>query len=352
MAENLPSIADNFYTSLIRPLLFRLPPEKAQAVADFFLQQEIIWKFLSPLMNFHNENLKTQLAGWELANPVGLAAGYDKDCRFLPSLAALGFGYVTGGTVTGSPRRGNPHPRLLRITEQNGLINALGFPNKGLDQIQMRLTSHFPSKKTPKVISVSGNSIDEIVRCHRSIEPLADGIEVNISSPNTSGLKIFHKSETLSALLGQINDKRNKPLFVKLPPFGYSNTGSEKGLGSDRIAELIKVCISAGVEALTVSNTWPVKDKRLSVKTGGISGKPIFQDMLKMVQDVKIEVGNRASINACGGIFTGQDAWEAIQAGATSVQLLTGLIYRGPGIVKQINHELLQSMGYQKDSTH
>ena len=221
-----------------------------------------------------------------------------------------------------------------------------------MDQIQRRLTSHSPFKKTPKVISVSGNSIDEIIRCHRSIEPLADGIEVNISSPNTSGLKIFHKNETLSDLLEQINDKRNKPLFVKLPPFGSSSTGSEGGLDSDRILGLIKVCISAGVEALTVSNTWPVKDKRLSVRTGGISGKPIYQDMLKMVQDVKREIGNRASINACGGIFTGKDAWEAIQAGATSVQLLTGLIYRGPGIVKQINSELLQNMGYNLDSTH
>ena len=335
----------NAYRLLLRPLLFRLPPETAQALADFVLQRGWLWRAVSPALRVRDPRLKTRLAGLELENPVGLAAGYDKDCRFLPSIAALGFGYITGGTVTETPRDGNPRPRVLRAVKELGLINALGFPGKGLDLATRRLQDSRRSAGTPRVISVSGTTVDEIVRCHRRMEPLADAVEMNISSPNTAGLRVFQEVGALTDLLTRINDGRQKPLFVKMPPYTDPDAGpASEAESRDRVLSLVRVCVAEGVEALTVSNTRPVEDARLAVGVGGLSGKPIFQDMLRMVREIKREIGDRAAINACGGIFTGGDAWEALQAGATTVQLLTGLIYRGPGIARRINLELLRQM--------
>ena len=344
-ADDLLTLDPDAYRLLLRPLLFRLPPETAQALADFVLQREWLWRAVSPALRLRNPRLKTHLAGIELENPVGLAAGYDKDCRFLPSMAALGFGYVTGGTVTEAPRDGNSRPRVLRVVRERGLINALGFPGKGLDATSRRLQHSRRSARTPRVISVSGTTADEIVRCHHRLEPFAAAIEINISSPNTAGLRVFQEADALSDLLGRVNDERRKPLFVKMPPYADPDSGvASEAESRDNVLGLVRACVSEGVEALTISNTRPVEDARLAVGAGGLSGKPIFEDMLRMVREVKGEVGDRAAINACGGIFTGYDAWEALRAGATTVQLLTGLIYRGPGIVKRINRELLKQM--------
>lgn len=333
------------YRLLIRPLLFRLPPETAQALADSILKRGRLWRGISPLLRLRDARLRTRLAGLTLQNPVGLAAGYDKDCQFLSSLAALGFGYITAGTVTESPRAGNPRPRVLRDVRRQGLINALGFPSKGLDFAERKLQEARLSGETPTVVSVSGVTVEEIALCHHRLEPLADAVELNISSPNTAGLKVFQEAGALKDLLGRVNEKRQKPLFLKLPPYPDRDEAGQPGAESrDRVLDMVRVCMDEGADALTVSNTRPVQDPRLAVGSGGLSGKPLFRDMLRMVRDVKDEVGDRVAINACGGIFTGEDAWEALQAGAATVQLLTGLIYRGPGVVKRINRELLTLM--------
>ena len=167
-------------------------------------------------------------------------------------------------------------------------------------------------------------------------------VEVNISSPNTLGLRIFQQPEPLRQLLVSINENRSRPLFIKLPPYLVTpSIGSEQ---KDMVLRLVDVCVEQGVEAVTVSNTWPVRDSRLAVGTGGLSGKPVFSDMLQMVADIRAEAGTGLAINACGGIFTGEDALAAIQAGATTVQILTSLVYRGPGIVRRINEQMLNLM--------
>ena len=143
------------YRALIRPLLFRLPPETAQRVADAALKLTPVWRALGPLLEYAHPSLTTTLAGLELRNPGGLAAGYDKNCEFLPSLAALGFGYVTGGTVTPAARQGNPRPRIVRYREQESLVNALGFPGQGLDRAVARLQAVGGSSSAPVVASVS-----------------------------------------------------------------------------------------------------------------------------------------------------------------------------------------------------
>jgi dihydroorotate dehydrogenase len=187
------------------------------------------------------------------------------------------------------------------------------------------------------IVSVSGMTADEIVRCHRRLEPLVDAVELNISSPNTAGLRAFHRPQALADLLNAVNQKRDRPLFVKLP-------APAAGEDADTPLELAEACVANRVEGLTVANTRPAEDGRLATGAGGLSGKLVYDDMLRLVSKVRARVGHGVAINACGGIFTGDDAWRALRAGATTVQLLTGLVYRGPSIAKKVNRELLAIM--------
>ena len=323
------------YERFVRPLLFALPPERAQAVAEFALKRPVIWRALSPAFQTRTCGPQVELAGLSLANPIGLAAGYDKNCELLPSLAALGFGYITAGTVTVLPQPGNPKPRVFRHPREESLVNALGFPSRGLEFVADRLDRGRASRgAVPLVVSVSGVSVDAIVRCHRRLEPLADAIEINISSPNTAGLRVFQESAALSELLQEVNRNRSKPLFVKLPPYAHEEAARDRAIG------LARACVDNDAGALTIANTRPYRDPRLAVGSGGLSGRPLLEDTLRMVADIGAEFAGSMPINACGGISTGDDALRALDAGAATVQLLTGLIYRGPGVAKQINREL------------
>ena len=342
----MPTIAMDGYRLLLRPLLFRLPPEAAHKAANLALKRQFVWRAVSPALRVRDARLNVDLCGRRLENPVGLAAGYDKNCELLPSLAALGFGYLICGTVTFSPLPGHPKPRLFRNTREQSLVNAMGFPNKGLEHAAHQLElARGRVRGTPVVVSVSGTILDDVVRCHRRVEPLADAIELDISSPNTAGLRIFHEAPVLAELIGRINDARAKPLIVKLPPYPLPDPEDpSKDKSREGVMALVKVCLEGSVDSVTIANTRPTMDSRLSTGVGGLSGRPVFSDMLRMVADIKAEAGDRIAINACGGIFTGEDAWKALKAGATTVQLYTGLIYRGPAVVKQINRELLAIM--------
>ena len=334
------------YRLLIRPLLFSLPPETAQRAAEFVLKRGLLWRGLAPALRVRDSRLPVTLCGLKLDNPVGLAAGYDKDCELIPGMSALGFGYIAVGTVTESPRPGNPRPRVHRYTKEQSLINALGFPSKGLDHSARQLErAQKLRSRPPIVVSVSGVTVEEMVRCHRVLEPLADAIELNISSPNTSGLRVFQEPRALAGLLGRVSEDRKKPLFVKLPPYEPAQDGSSTdNEGSERVTNLVRVCLEQGVDALTVANSWPAEEPKLASSRGGVSGKLVFPNMLRMVAEIKSEVGSRMAINASGGVFSGEDAWRTLQAGATTVQVLTALVYRGPSLVKAINRELLNIM--------
>ena len=334
------------YRLLIRPLLFRLPAETAQHAAEVALRRGRAWRALSPAFKVQDRRLSVSLAGLDLDNCIGIAAGFDKDCRVLPSLASLGFGYLVCGTVTEAPRPGNPKPRLLRLAKEESLVNSMGFPSRGLDHAARRLEMTRHRVGVAKVaISISGTSPDEIVRCHRMLAPLADAVELNISSPNTAGLRVFHEPLALRALLGRLNDMRSTPLMVKLPPYsGPDGAGARSEGEKDGVMSLVRVCVETGVEALTVANSRPVLDPGLAAGTGGLSGRAIFPAMLELVSDVHSEAGGRLDINACGGIFSGEDAWKALKAGATTVQIYTSLAYRGPAVVRYMKREMLAAM--------
>ena len=331
------------YRRMVRPLLFRLPPEAAQRAADLALGWEGVWTTLASGLRVDAPRLETEWCGMKLQNPVGLAAGFDKDCRRLPSLAALGFGYVVCGTVTLGPRSGNPKPRMVRLTAEESLLNAMGFPSKGLDTAAAHIE---PARNrmsgTPLVASISGTEADDVVRCHRRLDRLTDAIEVNISSPNTAGLRVFHQHHPLRELLDTINESRRGRLLIKLPPYSSPNPTQQD---RERTAALVGACLEAGVDGLTVANSRPVTDSRLATGSGGLSGRSIFPTTVTMVRDVRAQAGSGIAINACGGISSGADAWEALQAGADTLQLYTGLLYEGPGLVKRINNELLRLMG-------
>ena len=326
-----------FYRRVARPLLFGLPAETTQKLAEHALRIEPAWTALPGASRRDDPRLRKQWCGIELGNPVGLAAGFDKDCRLLPSLATWGFGYMIAGTVTLGPRPGNPKPRLFRQVGDESLTNALGFPGRGLEAAASELArARDRTGGVPVAVSISGTSVDDVATCHRTLEPLVGAVEVNISSPNTAGLRVFHEGRALAELLGRLNDGRAKPLMVKLPPYP-----EEDGPGAEAVLSLARACRAAGADGLTAGNSRPTEDSRLAVGRGGLSGRPVYSRMLDLVRDLRSEVGTGMAINACGGIFTGGHAQEALDAGADTVQVYTGLVYRGPSAVRSIKAEML-----------
>lgn len=283
-------------------MIHSLPPEPTHAAALFALRHRHLWRAVTPLLRVDAPRMHTTLAGIPFRNPIGLAAGYDKNAECPPALAALGFGYVTCGTVTASPRPGNPKPRMLRRRRDKALVNSLGFPNKGLEHAARLIERALPRMEdTPIMASISGDTPDDIALCHARLQPLVAAIELNISSPNTRGLQAFQRPDALSQLLDRLNHDRGKPLFVKLPR--YVHPPSTDDARREDILALTRVCQEHDVDALTVANTLPVSDSSLAAGTGGLSGKPLLPSTLRIIADIRADVGHGIAINASGGIF-------------------------------------------------
>jgi dihydroorotate dehydrogenase len=314
--------------------MFCAPPETAHEIAKWFFKRRILWGLASRRLCVRDSRLQVKLGKFTLPNPVGLAAGFDKNCEMAESLFRIGFGYLTLGTVTLNPREGNPKPRIWR-RPPNALVNSMGLPNKGARAI---VTSDARTRPEygPVVVSISGLSVEEFVECFRLVELFADGVELNISTPNTAGVRAFQNPDTLDVLLKSIEETKtsDKPIWVKLPPHFDPE-------GRENVHRLIDACVKSKVQGLTCANTKLVNEPRASIGTGGLSGPPIFDDMLRIIVDTYHYTDGQIPLNACGGISSGADAWRALRAGASSVQLYTALVYHGPGIVSRINRELL-----------
>ena len=323
----------SIYTNFIRPLLFTLPPERAQNLAEAVLGIKPAWKTLRPFLQLDDERLHNDVGGIHLPNPIGLAAGYDKDCRLLDSLSNLGFGYIVAGTVVARSRPGNPRPRIVRNPSEKSLVNSLGFPSQGLEAAADRLRRS-SNRGVPLLASISGLSVEEFAHCYRRLQPLASGIELNISSPNTEGIRIFQEPQHLEELLSTLRPLKEKPVFLKLSPY-FDETQRAHTIG------LVDLCLKYALDGITAANTRLVEDDRLARGWGGLSGRPLYPHMLRMVGEIRRHTGDDFVINACGGISSGEDALSALQAGANTVQLFTGFIYQGPGLMRQINQYLL-----------
>ncbi len=331
----------SLYKTVVKPALFLTSPETAHGIAKRFFKRSLIWKMFEWRLRVRDDRLHVKVGDLKLPNPVGLAAGFDKNCEISTALLCMGFGYLTLGTVTRNPQEGNPKPRMWRYP-QRSLVNSMGLPNEGAQKIAANLSKH-KATPGPIIVSISGLSIEEFVECYREIEPKADGIELNISSPNTAGVRIFQEPNVLRKLLEAISKVRNvgKPVWVKIPPY-FDDKEREN------VHNLIEVCVEALVDGVTATNTKRINEPRASIGTGGLSGPLIFQDMLRIVADVYNHTGGKMPINACGGISSGLDAWRAFEAGASSVQLYTALVYEGPGVVAKINRELLRMLESSK----
>ena len=312
------------YRRLARPVFFALPPEGAHHLALGLLRLPLPWERIGGVEQA--EQLRTDLAGIPLRNPLGLAAGFDKSSRLVTALGELGFGYVVTGTVTRDARRGNPKPRIVRHPERRAIVNSMGLPNRGAAYAARRLMK---SKRTaPVLVSIADEEVDDVVAVHTLLEPLADGIELNVSSPNAPWRKSRDNVEHLRRLLEALGPRRRKPLFVKLPPL---RTDEER----ERTLAMVKIVADAGMQGLTCSNTIPVEEPLVRKGSGGLSGEPLFADTVRIVREVR-EAAPSLVVNACGGIFTAEDAAACLNAGATTVQIYTGMIYRGPQIVREI----------------
>ena len=323
------------------PLLRLLPPETAHRLAV----RALAWG-LAPLPKRRDfALLKTRLWGRDFASPIGLAAGFDKDAEVIDGLLALGFDFVEAGTVTPLPQKGNPKPRLFRLTEDRALINRLGFNSGGLDAFAARLAGRRRRGWVGVNIGVNKDSADPIADYVAGLEALHDRaayIAVNVSSPNTPGLREFQMRDALATLVRTLmetrakltpEDRRPLPLLIKIAP----------DLDESAIADIAVVALELGLDGMIISNTTiargglesPQKDE-----AGGLSGAPLFARSTSLLAAMFRVTEGRVPLIGVGGVASGADAYAKIRAGASLVQLYTALIYHGPGLVDSIKADL------------
>ena len=344
------------YRSLVRPLLFGLPPETAHELALHSLSRlplSLVKKFAGGYEP--GEALGVKRFGLSFRNAVGLAAGFDKNGIALPALAALGFGFIEAGTVTLHPQPGNPRPRLFRLPKDHALINRAGFNNAGAAAFVKRVERERPDCVLG--VSIGKSKITPLEQANEDylssfelVYPVADYVAVNVSSPNTPQLRELQQSEQLSSLLTELQEfngalqevhKRAQPmpLLVKLSP----------DLSREQLEGVADVLVRLRVDGIIATNTTITREHLATDRKeiaacgeGGLSGRPLGQKSTRMVADLFNLTKGTVPIVGVGGIFTAEDAWEKIAAGASLVQLYTGFIYRGPSVVREINEGLEQ----------
>ncbi len=283
--------------------------------------------------------LAIRVAGLDFPNPVGLAAGFDKDAEVFPQMLGFGFGFVEVGTLTPRPQTGNPRPRLFRLTEDHAVINRMGFNNRGLEAAKQRLERRRRRGIVGVNIGANKDSADRIadyVAGVRTMAPIADYLTVNVSSPNTPGLRGLQGKGALEALLAAVMAARGAsgpPVFLKIAP----------DLDRAAVDDVVEVVTAASVDGLIVANTTvsrPSLRSRWRDEAGGLSGSPLKALALERLRDVHKATGGKLPLIAAGGIASGADAYERIRAGASLVQLYSALVYEGPGLARRICREL------------
>ena len=326
--------------SNLRSLIFKLDPETAHNFAIKSLKFNFVPNVLEEDKN--NPLFKTILFNKDLENPIGMAAGFDKNAEVYNSLFKLGFGFVEVGTITPLKQYGNPKPRVFRLVEDEALINRLGFNNLGSKNVLDRIRSN---KQTGLLgINIgpnkdSDNRLEDYANCFRSFHDVADYITINISSPNTEDLRNFHDQIKLNELLESIyKEKKNLgskiPIAVKISP----------DIDDKEIKKITEVLLSNNIEAVIISNTSDSSRNKLNDiqkhQKGGLSGKPIEENSTKLVNKFYKLLNGKIKIIGCGGVDSGKGAYEKFLAGADYVQLYTGMVFRGPNIVNMIKKEL------------
>ncbi len=350
------------YHLLIKPFLFLLQPEKAHHFTLKMLKLILAipgFRFLfKKLFAFQNPLLKTELLGLTFNNPVGLAAGFDKDGKHYRTMASLGFGYIEIGTVTPKAQIGNPQPRMFRLKSDQAVINRMGFNNEGVDAMVKRL------KDKPIEGLIIGGNIgknkitpnEEAFRdyeiCFEKLFPYVNYFVVNVSSPNTPGLRDLQEKEPLTRLLQGIqvlNNKKDKPkpVLLKIAP----------DLTDGQLDDIIGIVQDTQIAGLIATNTTidrsnlqTSKEQIDKIGNGGLSGKPLTQRSTEVIRYLHQKSKGAFPIIAVGGIHSPQTAWEKLEAGASLIQIYTGLVYEGPFLIKKINKYILEKKKYKENS--
>ena len=352
------------YRSLLRPILFRLPPETAHELALHSLS-------FAPALSkrllghrFVRQNFgELRRFGLMFSNPVGLAAGFDKDGVALEGLAALGFGFIEAGTVTYHSQPGNERPRLFRLPEDKALINRAGFNNEGAAALAQRLSQGRPDCVVGVSVGKSRvapleDAVDDYLKSFELVHPVADYVAINVSSPNTPRLRELQRAEQLETLLAALEERNRElsersgraqpiPLLVKISP----------DLDEQALETIVEVARQTSIAGIIATNTTiernGLKTPEQQVRAcgaGGLSGTPLQQRATQVIATLYRLTGGSITVVGGGGIFTAEDAWEKICSGASLLQIYTGFIYQGPGIARRINdglQEILDREGFR-----
>ncbi len=329
--------------SLLRPLLFRLDPETSHSLTLYALRSTQYFPPTLWLLTQLNRvpSKPVHAFGLTFKNPIGLAAGYDKDGVAVRGLAALGFGHIEIGTVTPKPQAGNPRPRVFRLAEDEAVINRMGFPSQGMLKVAGRMSKVGSRKSVIVGVNLGKNkdtpieeAAQDYVELMRVFAPLADYLTINISSPNTVGLRRLQGREMLEGLLGAMINARvgadgRPPLLVKISP----------DLLDEELDDAIGVILDKKMDGIIATNTTLSREgvrSSLKGETGGLSGSPLKGRSEAVLSRVVKLVNERVPIISVGGVASPEDAKKRLALGASLVQVYTGLIYRGPGLVKEI----------------
>ncbi len=334
---------------LLRSILFLLPPEKAHhfTVKTFSIISSIplLGNLIKGIFAYENKKLQKNLFDLTFPNPVGLAAGFDKDGKYIKPMSKLGFGFIEIGTVTPRPQVGNPQPRMFRLSKDQALINRMGFNNDGVDALVDRLKTFNKegliiggnigkNKDTP-----NENAVDDYKICFEKLHPYVDYFVVNVSSPNTPNLRALQERGPLTEILSSLvtlNNAKNtpRPILLKIAP----------DLTDTQIEEIIEVIEETKLHGIIATNTTISREglqesseRVATIGNGGLSGAPLTTRATEVIQLISKKSGGKLPIIGVGGINSPQDALDKINAGASLVQIYTGFIYQGPTFIKQIN---------------
>ncbi|SIT97779.1 dihydroorotate oxidase A [Epilithonimonas bovis DSM 19482] len=332
------------YKSLIRPFLFKFDPEEVHHFTFSFLKN---FGFLAKLFlpkPIEDKRLEREVFGLKFKNPVGLAAGFDKDAKLFSELSDLGFGFIEIGTLTPRPQPGNDKKRLFRLKEDSAIINRMGFNNGGVDEAVERL-------KKNKNVLIGGNigknkvtpneeAVNDYKICFEKLFPYVDYFVVNVSSPNTPNLRELQEKEPLTKLLGELQKlnfekPKPKPILLKIAP----------DLTDEQLLDIIDIVKETQIAGVIATNTTLSRENLISEnksETGGLSGKPLTKRSTEVIRFLSDKSGKAFPIIGVGGIHTAQDAIEKLEAGASLVQLYTGFIYEGPELINEINQAILE----------
>ena len=336
--------------SILRPYIFNLDPEVAHDLAIKSLKFNLIPETFFKVEG--EEILKTNFLGTNINNPIGLAAGFDKSAEVYNSLFRFGFGFVEVGTVTPKRQLGNQKPRIFRLVKDKGLINRLGFNNHGIEVVTKRILQKPPNGTLGINIGPNKDTkekVEDFIICLEKIHNLASYITINISSPNTEGLRDFHKKDLMFSFLKKISEYKNrkkitKPILIKISP----------DISDTDISNIMELILKFKIDGIIISNTTNNRENLTDPKKneeGGLSGLPLKKKSTTMIKKFYKYTKKKIPIIGVGGIDSGESAFEKISSGASVVQLYTGMVYKGPTIVKEIKKDLISILKKEKISS-